>query len=346
MAKKESYRNVRRENYTQVTNSLLNDKEATLQAKGLLSIFLSNSDDWEIHMDEIITRSKNGRDAHYKVVNELIELGYFARIQVMNSSSNRFEEMIYLFSDIKQDVADEIENIKKWAKENEKNLIIEYKTKKEKKKKKTPFPENQETDKNPITDFQETENELTETQYNNNTKLNNINLKKKKEEEEEKASSIQLEKSVKEYLTNELKYNSTLLSEIAEQMASFSVDGFTKAEMKSQHNYMVKKNKSERITEWAFYFVNGIVLKRSNPKNEVAATSNEKKRTGSAKKAIRTEMVPDWLHTDKKEQETKDQKKAITDEYKKKVWEQVKSLEKSNNTIQNTNLKNVLTTSF
>ena len=64
MAKKESYRNVRRANYTQVTNSLLNDKEATLQAKGLLSIFLSNSDDWEIHMDEIITRSKNGRDAH------------------------------------------------------------------------------------------------------------------------------------------------------------------------------------------------------------------------------------------------------------------------------------------
>ena len=337
MAKKESYRNVRRANYTQVTNSLLNDKEATLQAKGLLSIFLSNSDDWEIHMDEIITRSKNGRDAHYKVVNELIELGYFARIQVMNSSSNRFEEMIYLFSDIKQDVADELENIKNWAKENEKNLMIEYKTKKEKKKKKTPFPENQGTDKNPITDFQETENELTETQYNNNTKLNNINLKNKKEEEE-KVSSIQLEKSVKEYLTSELKYNSTLLLEIAEQMASFSIDSFTKAEMESQHNYMVGKNKIERITEWAFYFVNGIVLQRKNPKNKVATTGNKKKRTGSAKKAIRTEMVPDWLHTDTEEQEANKQKKvAITDEYKKKVWEQVKALDKGNSPIRNIN---------
>jgi hypothetical protein len=63
-------------------------------------------------------------------------------------------------------------------------------------------------------------------------------------------------------------------------------------------------------------------------------------------KPQRTEMVPDWLtnNNDKANQPTK--KVAITDEYKKKVWEQVKSLEKSNNTIQNTNLKNVLTTSF
>ena len=79
---------------------------------------------------------KNSRDAHYKVVNELIELGYFARIQVMNGSSNRFEEMIYYFTDIKQDVADELDNIKKWAKENEKNLIIEYIKQRKKKRRK------------------------------------------------------------------------------------------------------------------------------------------------------------------------------------------------------------------
>ena len=169
MALKESYRNVRKEKYTQISNSLLNDKEATLQAKGLLSIFLSNTKDWEIHMKEIISRSKNGRDAHYKVINELIELGYFARIQVVGK---HFEEMIYLFSDEKEDVANEIENLKKWAEENGKTLLIEYKTVKKRKREKAgdsnenPFPENQDT---------ETTN--TENKDNNNTKNNNTKNK-------------------------------------------------------------------------------------------------------------------------------------------------------------------------
>lgn len=169
MALKESYRNVRKEKYTQISNSLLNDKEATLQAKGLLSIFLSNTKDWEIHMKEIISRSKNGRDAHYKVINELIELGYFARIQVVGK---HFEEMIYLFSDEKEDVANEIENLKKWAEENGKTLLIEYKTVKKRKREKAgdsnenPFPENQDT---------ETTN--TENKDNNNTKTNNTKKK-------------------------------------------------------------------------------------------------------------------------------------------------------------------------
>ena len=167
--RKESYRNVRKEKYTQISNSLLNDKEATLQAKGLLSIFLSNTKDWEIHMKEIISRSKNGRDAHYKVINELIELGYFARIQVVGK---HFEEMIYLFSDEKEDVANEIENLKKWAEENGKTLLIEYKTVKKRKREKAgdsnenPFPENQDT---------ETTN--TENKDNNNTKNNNTKNK-------------------------------------------------------------------------------------------------------------------------------------------------------------------------
>jgi len=167
--RKESYRNVRKEKYTQISNSLLNDKEATLQAKGLLSIFLSNTKDWEIHMKEIISRSKNGRDAHYKVINELIELGYFARIQVVGK---HFEEMIYLFSDEKEDVANEIENLKKWAEENGKTLLIEYKTVKKRKREKAgdsnenPFPENQDT---------ETTN--TENKDNNNTKTNNTKKK-------------------------------------------------------------------------------------------------------------------------------------------------------------------------
>jgi len=171
---KTTYRNAKKEKYTPISNSLLWDKEASLQAKGLLSIFLSNSADWELNMKEIINRSKNGRDAHYKVVNELIELGYFARVQVMDPVKRQFEEMIYIFSDIKQEVADELENIKQWSAANNKDLIIEYKT--NKKAKEEPVPDFQDTAKNPVPENQDAEDTKAANQYINNTKDNNTNL--------------------------------------------------------------------------------------------------------------------------------------------------------------------------
>lgn len=116
---KTTYRNAKKEKFTPISNSLLWDKEVSLQSKGLLAIFLSNSDDWELNMKEIITRFKNGRDAHYKILSELIELGYFARVQVVDPANNHFEEMIYIFSDVKQEITDEIENVQKWANDNE-----------------------------------------------------------------------------------------------------------------------------------------------------------------------------------------------------------------------------------
>lgn len=63
-----SYRNVRKSKFTQISNDLLNDEQLTLESKALLSIFLSNSDNWNLHMSEIIKRSKNGRDAHYSAL--------------------------------------------------------------------------------------------------------------------------------------------------------------------------------------------------------------------------------------------------------------------------------------
>ena len=72
----------RRRGFTTVLNQMLDDPMISLEAKGLLTILLSNKDDWKINMKEIINRSKNGRDAHYRVINELINSGYFFRIQI------------------------------------------------------------------------------------------------------------------------------------------------------------------------------------------------------------------------------------------------------------------------
>ncbi|TWM32255.1 hypothetical protein CHCC14819_0451 [Bacillus licheniformis] len=190
---RETYKNVRKNRFTQVGNGMLWDKALTLQAKGLLSIFLSNSEDWDLNMREIIKRSKNGRDAHYKIVDELIQHGYFARIEIRNEK-NQFEEMIYIFSDDKQDVQEEIERYK------ESNLAIINPDKKGKKGGKvgenSPHPENQETGDNPLPENQETENQDTGNQYpeiqfpgnqdnnntiSNNTILNNTNLNKTKD---------------------------------------------------------------------------------------------------------------------------------------------------------------------
>lgn len=175
---KESYRNARRQNFTQVNNEMLNDPNLTLQEKGLLSIFLSNSQTFDIHMKEIITRSKNGRDAHYNVINNLIENGYFARVEILDKETKVFKELIYIFSDSKEDVLAELEQFK-----DDEFAIINRNRKKEKvseKTTKTPVPENQDTDKNPVPENQDTENTDTENQDINNNKYKNTKYKNTK----------------------------------------------------------------------------------------------------------------------------------------------------------------------
>ena len=113
---KEMYRDVRRASFTMINNNAISDADLPLAGKGLLVILLSNSKDltkWQINMKEIISRSKDGRTAHYTALNSLISAGYVARVEVRNKK-NQFEKLIYLFSDTKQDILDEV----KWYNEN------------------------------------------------------------------------------------------------------------------------------------------------------------------------------------------------------------------------------------
>ena len=130
-----------------LSNAAVNDPELSLEAKGLLLIFLSNAPGWKIIMPEIISRSKNGRDAHYKVINELIKAGYFNRLTIREHGKvGKIKKTQYIFSDNKKDVIEETALINKELEE----IYQRYqnsKKKKPKKKKKTPYPENQEVDK-------------------------------------------------------------------------------------------------------------------------------------------------------------------------------------------------------
>lgn len=104
---KETYRNVK---FTSVNNEMLNDPNLSLQDKGLLSIFLSSSK--EINVKEIMTRSKNGEYAHYNSIDNLIENGYFARVEILDELTKKFQKTIYVFSDSKEDVLAELERYK------------------------------------------------------------------------------------------------------------------------------------------------------------------------------------------------------------------------------------------
>lgn len=175
-----SYRNVRKSKFTQISNDLLNDEQLTLESKALLSIFLSNSDNWNLHMSEIIKRSKNGRDAHYSALKKLIKAGYIARLEFKQNSNNQFLKLEYIFSDNKEDINEGIKDAQIFAIENEQSIVLTYKNldcqklessleNKEQSAVEKPFPEN------PYTANSNTESAYTESQNINNTNNNNTN---------------------------------------------------------------------------------------------------------------------------------------------------------------------------
>lgn len=283
MSKKTSYRSVRKNRFTQISNDFLWDKNITLQAKGLLSIFLSNADDWDLNMKEIIQRSKNGRDAHYKIVNELITHGYFARVEIKSKNANGkevFEKMEYIFSDNKSDVENELKNIKDDAQSENKQVSIEYKDQSDKKKKskskekETPHTENQDTEvqeaeKTPHTENQDTENEYTENQYINNTNSNNTNSNNTNLEEEELYKEQQ-EKNIaylvlNDYL-NQNKIDQKTINLIIKELSNRTIDLFSMKDVENQFNHMMDKLTSGEVDNhngFATYFVNGLEMRTS-----------------------------------------------------------------------------------
>ena len=70
--KKEEHKN----NYTCISNEILQRKDLSMQAKGLLVYLLSLPEDWEIHKSEVWKHFSNGRDAVYRAFEELERKGY------------------------------------------------------------------------------------------------------------------------------------------------------------------------------------------------------------------------------------------------------------------------------
>lgn len=86
-------------NFVMPTNPIQEDRSITLQAKGLLTLFLSFPEEWEYRMSDIVNRSKNGRDSTRRALNELLSAGYVAREYARDPTSGRIIGSQYIVSD-------------------------------------------------------------------------------------------------------------------------------------------------------------------------------------------------------------------------------------------------------
>jgi hypothetical protein len=67
------------EGFTMISNSIVNDKNLSLRAKGLYLVLSSNCKGWQINLREIASRSVESYEVHKGVMNELIRAGLIKR---------------------------------------------------------------------------------------------------------------------------------------------------------------------------------------------------------------------------------------------------------------------------
>lgn len=98
----------RRFKFVQLLNSMFEDTQLTLKAKGFIGYCLTKKEDWKFRMTHLVTVLKEKETAIYSTINECIANGYAFRYQTRNSSGE-FGEWETIISDSK----DEIEILKK-----------------------------------------------------------------------------------------------------------------------------------------------------------------------------------------------------------------------------------------
>lgn len=318
-------RTVKRENpFVQLDKTFFEDENLQWESKGVLGYILSRPDNWKINQTDLTKRSSGGKGKVETALLDLMANGYVHWYSIRNEDGT-----------IKEWVYDVYERPEFNPKKDE--CIAEGKRRIEEKKTRNKR-KNEKKSNHPETGYPEVDNPEVGYPEVDNPSYNNINLNNiKEEEEEEKPLFFDLEKSVKEFLLTQLHYDESLINDIAKQMIAFGITTFSKPEMIAQHNYMVEKNEIERITDWDFYFVNGIAIKRNNPSNKISDETKTKRKTRKNKeKYIRTEIVPEWM---KKNQEAEQNGQTpeqpatpvISEERKREIWEQVMKMTSGNN---------------
>ncbi|SDY85463.1 DnaD domain protein [Thermoactinomyces sp. DSM 45892] len=149
MSKNETWINARRRNHTTLDDSFIQDARITLQAKGLLTVIISEEKYYDsekakkIELLKLTEKSANGRDAHFNVANELERYGYIRRVRTIDEN-NKFSKIYYIFSDNTEEVKMELESLENALKEEGTKYFVM--TDGKGKRKKVPHPENPDTE--------------------------------------------------------------------------------------------------------------------------------------------------------------------------------------------------------
>lgn len=80
-------------NFVTLYKACLQDVSISLKAKGLWAFCMGQPDDWTFHVSQLSTVLKEGEDAIYSALKELIEHGYCKRIQ--NNINGKFQTVDY-----------------------------------------------------------------------------------------------------------------------------------------------------------------------------------------------------------------------------------------------------------
>ena len=87
--------------FAMVDKGVLSDSTISWKSKGILVYLLSKPDDWNVVMSDIINKAKDGRDAVYSGLKELIKAGYIKRTRRRNKEG-RLEGHEYIVYEKKQ----------------------------------------------------------------------------------------------------------------------------------------------------------------------------------------------------------------------------------------------------
>lgn len=93
----------RRYRFVQILNSMLEDKNLSLKAKGFISFCLSKPENWNFHISHFCNVLKEGEKAIYSVINECIQNGYAYRYQT-RENNGKFLIAEFIISDSKIEI--------------------------------------------------------------------------------------------------------------------------------------------------------------------------------------------------------------------------------------------------
>jgi len=82
-------------NFTQVSNSIVNDTRLDLKEKGLMLHILSKPDGWFLNVDEIAKNNRDGKRAIYSGIKKLKELGYI-ELKADHDEKGKFKRWEYI----------------------------------------------------------------------------------------------------------------------------------------------------------------------------------------------------------------------------------------------------------